>query len=51
MQNWQIHSIAKEKPMASQPEITNMALLCDVENITLCMRDEKPGQYTIRLPE
>lgn len=37
--------------MAGQTEMTNMALFCDFENIALGVRDEKSGQYTIRLAE
>jgi len=34
--------------MASQPEITNMALFCDFENIALGVRDAKYAQFDIR---
>jgi uncharacterized protein (TIGR00288 family) len=35
--------------MAGQPEITNMALFCDFENIALGVRDSKYAQFDIRL--
>ncbi|RJF96779.1 NYN domain-containing protein [Noviherbaspirillum cavernae] len=35
--------------MAGQPEITNMALFCDFENIALGVRDAKYAQFDIRL--
>ncbi len=34
--------------MATQPEITNMALFCDFENIALGVRDAKFAQFDIR---
>jgi uncharacterized protein (TIGR00288 family) len=34
--------------MAGQPEITNMALFCDFENIALGVRDAKYAQFDIR---
>src|ERR1022692_482462 len=34
--------------MAAQPEITNMALFCDFENIALGVRDAKYSQFDIR---
>ena len=34
--------------MAAQPEITNMALFCDFENIALGVRDAKYAQFDIR---
>lgn len=34
--------------MASQPEITNMALFCDFENIALGVRDAKYAQFDIK---
>jgi len=34
--------------MSSQPEITNMALFCDFENIALGVRDAKYAQFDIR---
>lgn len=34
--------------MANQPEITNMALFCDFENIALGVRDAKYAQFDIR---
>ena len=34
--------------MATQPEITNMALFCDFENIALGVRDAKYAQFDIR---
>jgi uncharacterized protein (TIGR00288 family) len=34
--------------MAGQPEITNMALFCDFENIALGVRDAKYSQFDIR---
>ena len=34
--------------MAGQPEITNMALFCDFENIALGVRDAKNAQFDIR---
>jgi uncharacterized protein (TIGR00288 family) len=34
--------------MASQPEITNMALFCDFENVALGVRDAKYAQFDIR---
>jgi uncharacterized protein (TIGR00288 family) len=37
-----------EKKMAGQPEITNMALFCDFENIALGVRDAKYAQFDIR---
>jgi uncharacterized protein (TIGR00288 family) len=40
-------SINGEK-MAGQPEITNMALFCDFENIALGVRDAKYAQFDIR---
>jgi uncharacterized LabA/DUF88 family protein len=35
--------------MAGQPEITNMALFCDFENVALGVRDSKYAQFDIRL--
>jgi uncharacterized protein (TIGR00288 family) len=35
--------------MAGQPEITNMALFCDFENIALGVRDSKYAPFDIRL--
>ncbi len=34
--------------MAGQPEITNMALFCDFENVALGVRDAKYAQFDIR---
>ena len=34
--------------MASQPEITNMALFCDFENVALGVRDAKYAQFDIK---
>lgn len=34
--------------MAAQPEITNMALFCDFENVALGVRDAKYAQFDIR---
>src|SRR5476651_1101469 len=34
--------------MAAQPEITNMALFCDFENIALGVRDAKYAQFDIK---
>ena len=34
--------------MANQPEITNMALFCDFENVALGVRDAKYAQFDIR---
>ena len=34
--------------MAEQPEITNMALFCDFENVALGVRDAKYAQFDIR---
>ncbi|MCX7174418.1 MAG: NYN domain-containing protein [Proteobacteria bacterium] len=34
--------------MAGQPEITNMALFCDFENVALGVRDAKYGQFDIK---
>ena len=34
--------------MANQPEITNMALFCDFENIALGVRDAKYAQFDIK---
>ena len=34
--------------MAGQPEITNMALFCDFENVALGVRDAKYSQFDIR---
>ncbi|MBI5659172.1 MAG: NYN domain-containing protein [Nitrosomonadales bacterium] len=34
--------------MADQPEITNMALFCDFENVALGVRDAKYAQFDIR---
>jgi uncharacterized protein (TIGR00288 family) len=41
-------NVKGEKPMAGQPEITNMALFCDFENIALGVRDAKYAQFDIR---
>jgi uncharacterized protein (TIGR00288 family) len=38
----------KVKSMATQPEITSMALFCDFENIALGVRDAKFAQFDIR---
>jgi uncharacterized protein (TIGR00288 family) len=40
--------ISKETAMAGQPEITNMALFCDFENIALGVRDAKYPPFDIR---
>jgi len=37
----------KGKQMAGQPEITNMALFCDFENVALGVRDAKYSQFDI----
>ena len=34
--------------MAGQPEITNMALFCDFENVALAVRDAKYAQFDIK---
>jgi hypothetical protein len=34
--------------MAAQPEITNMALFCDFENVALGVRDAKYAQFDIK---
>ena len=34
--------------MANQPEITNMALFCDFENVALGVRDAKYAQFDIK---
>jgi uncharacterized protein (TIGR00288 family) len=39
---------AKEFSMAGQPEISNMALFCDFENIALGVRDAKYAQFDIK---
>jgi uncharacterized protein (TIGR00288 family) len=39
---------AKELSMAGQPEISNMALFCDFENIALGVRDAKYAQFDIK---
>jgi len=36
------------KNMAAQPEITNMALFCDFENVALGVRDAKYAQFDIK---
>ena len=38
----------REERMAGEPEITNMALFCDFENIALGVRDAKYAQFDIR---
>src|SRR5512140_2936909 len=40
--------LTKERHMAAQPEITNMALFCDFENVALGVRDAKYAQFDIR---
>jgi len=37
-----------EAEMAAQPEITNMALFCDFENVALGVRDAKYAQFDIK---
>jgi hypothetical protein len=34
--------------MAAQPEITNMALFCDFENVALGVRDAKYAPFEIK---
>ena len=38
----------KDRTMAGQPEITNMALFCDFENVALGVRDAKYAQFDIK---
>lgn len=38
----------QETQMATQPEITNMALFCDFENMALGVRDAKYAQFDIK---
>ena len=41
-------TIAKENKMAGQPEITNMALFCDFENVAIGVQDAKYPKFDIK---
>ena len=43
-----LQTITKENKMAGQPEITNMALFCDFENVAIGVQDAKYPKFDIK---